>query len=86
MCRPLRWLREWHRKSADSKNGAPRTVVPCALETWEFRLGLAFGRVMCRLRLPFAIFGDIYAWRRALSASSASWSNTRTSSGLFNGF
>jgi len=34
---------EWHRKSADSKNKAPRTVVHRALETWELRLVLAFG-------------------------------------------
>ena len=77
---------EWHRKSADSKNKAPRTVVRRALETWELRLVLAFGTSSGPLRIAFVVSGHTYSWRRASSASSASWSNTLTSSGLLGGF
>src|SRR5882757_162253 len=39
-----------------------------------------------QLPIPFAVSGHTYNPRRASSASSASWSNPRTSSGLFSGF
>jgi hypothetical protein len=33
---------EWHRKKCRFQKRGAEDVVPCALETWEFRLVLAF--------------------------------------------
>ena len=75
------------RKKCRIKKGrAPRTVVHCALGDLGAQAGTRVRRVICPLRIPFAVSGHTYSPRRASSASSASWSNTRTSSGLFSGF
>lgn len=51
---------EWHRKKCRFQKRGAEDVVPCALETWEFRLVLAFDTLCAHCEyhslLPVALY------------------------------
>jgi len=73
---------EWHRKKCRFKKQGAEDRSPLRPGDLGAQVDTRVRHTICPLRIGFVVFSYTYSPRRASSASSASWSNTRTSAGL----